>query len=202
MQIKHLKPILDFGHGGLIGGIYQTPGKRSPKWELGILYEGMFNRWFGWRLMEELDRKGIPYYCVSPELKDITLIERVNRANKIYKKDKTVYYFSIHANAGGGSGSELYTFYGESFSDKLAENFIDYIETNFKETKFRKDFVDNDSDKEAGFFVLKHTMMPAMLLETAFMDNKTDYKKLWNQGWLEDYVNVVADWIEYIYKKS
>ena len=37
--------ILDNGHGGIIDGEYQTPGKRSPKWEDGTqLFEGEFNR--------------------------------------------------------------------------------------------------------------------------------------------------------------
>lgn len=38
--------IIDEGHGGLIQGIYQTEGKRSPNFkELGgVLYEGIFNR--------------------------------------------------------------------------------------------------------------------------------------------------------------
>jgi hypothetical protein len=37
--------ILDNGHGGIIDGVYQTSGKRSPKWEDGTqLFEGEFNR--------------------------------------------------------------------------------------------------------------------------------------------------------------
>ena len=37
--------ILDNGHGGVIDGVYQTKGKRSPKFENGdVLYEGVFNR--------------------------------------------------------------------------------------------------------------------------------------------------------------
>jgi hypothetical protein len=37
--------ILDNGHGGMIDGVYQTPGKRSPVWPDGTqLFEGEFNR--------------------------------------------------------------------------------------------------------------------------------------------------------------
>ena len=37
--------LLDPGHGGLIDGVYQTRGKRSPPFADGsILYEGVFNR--------------------------------------------------------------------------------------------------------------------------------------------------------------
>ncbi|MBK8079429.1 MAG: hypothetical protein IPK25_03525 [Saprospiraceae bacterium] len=52
--------ILDNGHGGVINGIYQTSGKRSPNWNQGILYEGMFNRWVVNRVIEALDRKKNP----------------------------------------------------------------------------------------------------------------------------------------------
>ena len=37
--------LLDPGHGGIIDGVYQTAGKRSPKFPDGsVLYEGEFNR--------------------------------------------------------------------------------------------------------------------------------------------------------------
>ena len=37
--------ILDNGHGGIINGVYQTAGKRSPIWADGTqLFEGEFNR--------------------------------------------------------------------------------------------------------------------------------------------------------------
>ena len=37
--------IFDNGHGGVVDGVYQTPGKRSPVWPDGQqLFEGEFNR--------------------------------------------------------------------------------------------------------------------------------------------------------------
>ena len=47
----NLIPIIDTGHGAMINGKYQTPGKRSPKWSKGVLYEGMFNKWVGNRII-------------------------------------------------------------------------------------------------------------------------------------------------------
>jgi N-acetylmuramoyl-L-alanine amidase len=44
--------ILDAGHGGIIDGVYQTHGKRSPIWEDGSQYfEGVGNR--------QIDRKSV-----------------------------------------------------------------------------------------------------------------------------------------------
>ncbi|MBK8888006.1 MAG: N-acetylmuramoyl-L-alanine amidase [Saprospiraceae bacterium] len=94
--------ILDNGHGGLINGIYQTSGKRSPNWDKGVLFEGMFNRWVVNRIIEKLDRKKIPYYHISPEFTDTTLETRTNRANHIFDQNPDVWILSIHANAGGG----------------------------------------------------------------------------------------------------
>ena len=38
--------LFDNGHGGIIDGVYQTAGKRSPKWEDGTqLFEGEFNEY-------------------------------------------------------------------------------------------------------------------------------------------------------------
>ena len=51
--------LLDAGHSGLLGGVYSTPGKRSPKWEDGVYYEGVGNRDFVRHLKKELDYLGI-----------------------------------------------------------------------------------------------------------------------------------------------
>jgi len=45
--------LLDPGHGGIIDGVYQTAGKRSPRFPDGsILYEGEFNRDVVKRIMQ------------------------------------------------------------------------------------------------------------------------------------------------------
>lgn len=182
-------PILDNGHGGVINGIYQTEGKRSPNWECGILYEGMFNRWVINRLIEKMDRFGVKYYHISPELTDVSLDMRVRRANDIYKKNKKVYYLSIHANAGGGEGIEGFTSVGETSSDKIATKFLNQLKIDFSNNKFRFDYSDGDPDKESQFYVLRNTNCPAFLLECGFMDHHDDYLKLWDEVYLEKLVD-------------
>ena len=105
----------------VINGIYQTPGKRSPKWEHGVLWEGMFNRWVVNRIIEKLQRidTEFPLYHISPELTDVTLQTRTNRANRIMSKDPNTYILSIHANAGGGIGIEGFTTKGNTKSDAV-----------------------------------------------------------------------------------
>ena len=54
--------ILDNGHGGIIDGVYQTPGKRSPLWPDGTqLFEGEFNRAIVNRLVTMCKETGIEH---------------------------------------------------------------------------------------------------------------------------------------------
>lgn len=176
--------ILDNGHGGMINGEYQTPGKRSPNWPQGILYEGMFNRWVVNRIIEKLDRLKIPYYHISPELNDVTLETRRNRANRIYEINTDVWLLSIHANAGGGTGIEAFTTIGQTSADGLADTILSNLETDMHDTRMRFELADGDKDKEMNFYILKETKPPAVLVELGFMDQPVDYDRLWNEKYL------------------
>ncbi len=169
--------LLDNGHGGVIDGLYQTGGKRSPKWDDGsILYEGEFNRSIVNRLVEMLTANRINYVNIAPEHEDISLNERVKRANSYHKQSKCI-YVSIHANAGGGKGYEVYTAPGQTKSDKVATVFFDKFKKEFPDIKMRSDMLDGDVDKEANFYVLKKTKMPAILTENFFMDTEKECRK-------------------------
>ena len=111
---KKLSVIWDNGHGSTIDGVYQTKGKRSPNWDKGVLYEGVANRWIVQNCIKHMDYARLPYYHISPELEDISLTERVRRANEIYETNKDVYGISVHFNAGGGTGWEIFTSPGET----------------------------------------------------------------------------------------
>ena len=169
--------LLDNGHGGLIDGEYQTAGKRSPVWPDGSqLFEGEFNRAIVARLVELMAAAGIPYNVIAPEHEDISLVERVRRANTWSSKDCA--YLSVHANAGGGSGYEVYTSKGETKSDALASVFFSEFAREFPDIKMRSDMVDGDVDKEANFYVLRETAMSAVLTESFFMDTEADCRVL------------------------
>lgn len=195
-------PIFDSGHGGMINGIYQTLGKQSPNWSKGILYEGMFNRWVTNRVIEKLDRLNIPYYVLNPEYRDVSLSTRSNRANKIMKTNKDAYIISIHANAGGGEGVEVFTSKGYTTSDMLAEIFISDLQHYLRGQKFRFDLSDGDKDKEANFWILRKPIGPSILIECGFMDKESDYLNLWDECYLEYIVNSLVDSIKTLYNKD
>lgn len=195
-------PIFDNGHGGMINGEYQTPGKRSPEWEKGILFEGMFNRWVVNRLIEKMDREGLAYYHASPEIFDVGLNGRTMRANHIHAVNKKTYFLSIHANGGGGKGIECFTSPGTTKSDIIAELMLKNLEDDMEGVQvMRYDLTDGDRDKEAKFKVLTGTMCPSVLLECGFMDNKEDYLKLWDEVYLERLVDSIFRTIKQLYKK-
>ena len=169
--------LLDNGHGGIINGVYQTPGKRSPKWADGSqLFEGEFNRAIVNGIMKELDKLKISYVNIVPELTDVSLAERMTRANAY--ASKKCFYLSIHSNAGGGKGSEVFTSVGQTASDKIATIFCECYKAEFPDRVLRTDTSDGDLDKESNFYVLKNTKMPALLTENFFMDNEDECKSI------------------------
>lgn len=163
--------ILDAGHGGIIDGVYQTDGKRSPVWPDGRqLFEGEFNRDIVDRVATLLDFVNVDYIKLIDTQKDISLKTRKNKANKIFVQDPRAVLVSIHANAGGGTGWEVFTSPRQTPSDIIAKIFYEVHEEDFSMLKFRADWSDDDPDKEAKFYMLTKTKCPAILTENFFMD--------------------------------
>jgi len=168
--------LLDNGHGALTNSSYATPGKRSPVWDDGTqLFEGEFNRAIVSRIIEELTLLKIPYVNIAPEYWDVSLATRVRRANKYPSRSSL--YISVHSNAGGGSGSEMYTSKGGTKSDAFATIFGEEFLSEFPDENLRVDWRDGDLDKEKNFYVLRKTNMPAVLTESFFMDTERECKE-------------------------
>ena len=164
--------ILDNGHGA------QTPGKRSPVWADGSqLFEWEFNRDIVHRIATMLNADGIKYEILVPEDNDTSLSERCRRANAIHAAcGNNAVLFSIHGNAGGGTGWECYTSVGNTKADAIATILCNEAEKEFTPDgwKMRFDKTDGDPDKESQFYILKHTVCPAVLTENFFFDNEKD----------------------------
>ena len=161
--------IFDNGHGGVIDGVYQTQGKRSPVWPDGeVLYEGEFNRAIVDRLMVLCEANSIDAVNLVATRKDISLSERVETANKLAKSsDKPCIYVSIHANGfdqESANGWSVYTSNGTTKSDEIAKILLDKATAEFPDEYMR-------GIKESNFYVLKNTSRPAILSENFFMTN-------------------------------
>jgi len=201
--------ILDAGHGGIIDGLYQTAGKRSPVWEDGSqLFEGEFNRKVLDRLIELLDEAGYQWASATLGQQDVPLRERTDFANDVYRRERQKrsgrlkpVFISIHADAfskPSAGGWSVYTSPGETRSDKIAEVFYESAEESLPEFRMRRDTRDGDNDKEANFWVLKKTVMPAILTENLFMTNPAECKFLMSEEGVERIVGLHFNAIQQI----
>lgn len=177
--------ILDAGHG------IDTPGKRSPVWSNGTqLFEWKFNRNIVDYIIGYLQVANISYVKLIEESQDISLKERVDRINTIYKENKDkykVYLISIHGNAADNAptanGIEVFTSIGETKSDTIAEVFYSKLKNlGWKMRPNRS----NKGGKEENFYILKNSHCPAVLTENGFYTNEEECKKMLEFYWQKE----------------
>jgi N-acetylmuramoyl-L-alanine amidase len=190
--MKPLMVLLDAGHGGIIEGKYVTaPSKQFHHKDGSWAYEGVINRQVKNALVLLLEEGRIAYMDITPDETDIPLETRTKYANKVLAKLRSSYnfvYISIHSNAGGGSGFEVWTSPGQTLSDRYAEIWAQELKREFPEFPFRVDTMDGDLDKESKFWVLVQTVMPAVLGELLFFDNFND----WSVQRTPEYIERIA----------
>ena len=73
---------------------------------------------------------------------------------------------SIHFNAGGGKGTEVYVYSTNSGSKSYAQNVVNAISG--------LGFANRGVKTNPNLYVLKHTSSPAILIECCFVDSQTD----------------------------
>lgn len=157
--------LIDPGHGGMVDGKYVTDGKRSPRVPPGI-YEGVVNRSVANKLIELLKSNNISCGLIVPEEEDITLGQRIKRANRTQERHLNCVYVSIHQNAfrsDWNRANGIETYYYRNDSRDIAEIFQNQL---IKLTGRR----DRGIKKER-FYVLRNTKMPSILTECGFMTN-------------------------------
>lgn len=165
--------LVDNGHG------VNTPGKCSPD---GKFREYKWNREIAHEVVAELKKRGYCAELLVTEDIDISLAERVKRANNKCNQlgTKNVLLLSVHVNAAGNGqwlnakGWSCFTSRGLTKSDKIADELYKVAEELMPNRTMRKEYSDGDADWEAGFYILKHTKCPAVLTENFFMDNRDD----------------------------
>ena len=194
-----MKILIDNGHG------HNTSGKRSPD---GKFREYAYNREIAKRIVADLIDKGYDAELLVPEDNDISLEERVRRVNTLCSAHgkSNVILVSIHVNAAGNgskwtnaTGWSVYTCKGQTASDKLAECLCEAAIKNFPGKRIRTDYSDGDSDWEANFYILRHTVCPAVLTENFFMDGldlEFLQSKAGKQAIVDTHVEGIIEYIE------
>lgn len=150
----------------------------------GLLKESVENRPVGNKVIEKLRILGhtvIDCSCDYSKDRNEQLAAIVKRANA----QKLDLFLSLHLNAGGGTGAEVYTT-NTSGAKQEAKKLIN---TYCNRTGFK-----NRGHKYAEFYVLRHTVALAMLIEMAFVDTEADYKK-WNDLGAELIANAIVEGI-------
>lgn len=156
---------IDAGHG------LKTSGKRVTL----AGYPDTREWWLNDRIADRLEKMLADYNCKVVRVddttgaKDISLSARVKTANNA----NADMYISIHHNAGinGRSGGGTVVYYYSSKSERMTQA-VKLYQSIVGKTKLMgnrsKSVIYN------GFYVIKHTKMPAFLIENGFMDSTTD----------------------------
>lgn len=172
--------LIDNGHGK------DTKGKRSPVEpgypQGGRLLEYKYAREIASAVHSQLVSLGYDARLLVPETNDISLGDRVRRANLVCaeKGSMNVILISIHCNAAGNGqwlnarGWSAFTSLGATRADVIANYLYAEAEQQFIGQKIRKDISDGDPDFEASLYILRKTVCPAVLTENFFQDNKDD----------------------------
>lgn len=199
---SHYFWLIDAGHGGIDkDGKYVTaPSKMFVYPDGYTIHEGVVNRGIQKFLCRKLLSANIDYKITNHYVIDTPLKERVAIVNKTHKYYRNCILVSIHSNAGGGAGNEIYTSKGPTKSDSLVAYFSDFIIQEFPNMSFRQDFSDGDIDKEAKFYILENTLCPALLLENGFMDNRKEAELLNSAEGQMKYANAIFNAIVNIEK--
>lgn len=118
---------------------------------------------------DELLRHGVEVNIDRTTDIELTMTQTVNACNT-YAPDLAV---DIHHNAGGGDGAEVFYSIHGGTGKTLAVNILDEIKAigqNSRGAKTRK-----SSDGKSDYYgFIRRTTPPAVIVECAFLDNKTD----------------------------
>ncbi|MGO0123545.1 N-acetylmuramoyl-L-alanine amidase [Desulfothermobacter acidiphilus] len=124
------------------------------------------------------------------EDRDVSLNKRVQIANH-HNADL---FLSLHFNAGGGRGFESYIHPSAPFLTRYYRQILHAAATGFLLPQGTRD----RGGKEADFYVLRYTHMPAVLLECLFLDHPEDARLLSRVGFLEALATALAQGINVV----
>ena len=133
---------------------------------VGIRKEDELNKEVGVKVMEKLKAlKHDVVYCTPSYASTLSnsLYRRINKANE----EKVDFYVSIHFNAGGGRGTEVFAI--SKTAKEVAKRVVDAIAT--------LGYVNRGVKDGSYLYVLKNTKMPAILVEGGFVDSKEDMER-------------------------
>ncbi len=151
MVVINMLIAVDPGHGG-----------KDPGAVVGDYKEKDINLNIALKIRDILVKENIGVIMTRDKDETVDLQQRCDIANK----SKADYFISIHCNSftdPSANGTETYAYPRSLAGRNLAQYVQNEIVEMLKTT--------NRGVKYESFYVLKHTVMPAILVETAFMSN-------------------------------
>lgn len=162
--------VLDAGHGGHDGGA-SNKGTKEKDLNFKIIYT----------LMKQYASSNAPDIKIYWTRTTDTFITLANRA-AFAKSVGADAFISLHMNSASNSsanGTEVY--YSVSNNSKGFGGITSKTMANLFRKKLLADLnTKNRGTKSAGFYVIKHNTVPAILIELGFLSGSSDYGKLTN----------------------
>ena len=153
--------VLDAGHGGKDVGAIGASGSYEKNLVFAVTQ----------LVKEQLEDQGFNVIMTRSGDQYLSLEERVSIANQT----NAFAFVSIHANTAASSqaaGLEVYT--KRSSDHTFAQIMLNSILAQTGQN--------NRGDREADFYVIKYTVMPAVLIETGFISNPQEEQFLWTEA--------------------
>lgn len=168
MTKTSIKILLDNGHG------INTQGKRSPD---GRLLEYKYTREIVKMIYDKLKSEGFDAVILTPEEYDVSLSERVKRAN--LQTTKQTILISVHCNAASSDGkwhsakgwSVFIAQNASNNSKRLADCLANSAEQQNLKVRY---YMPGQSYWVQSLAICRDTKCPAVLTENLFQDNKED----------------------------
>ncbi len=175
VEVGRYKIIIDPGHGGPDAGAVGIRGLRETDVVLEISKQ----------VSSYLSAKGVQVLMTRKKEIDVDLHERVTFANK----SSADVFVSIHANATRGyrrdvSGIETYYFggaKGRTLATKIQNELINVAGGS-----------PNRGVRKSRFFVIRHTHMPAALVEVGFVTGRLDARLLSQENYKKEIAFAIA----------
>ena len=180
--------VIDPGHGG------SDPGAIG-RFDDGELFESYCTLDISLKLQKILEKNGIKTYMTRTEDEFVGLVERANYANEI----NAALFTCVHINASTieeAHGSQVYYYTSENdpetknvygvTSKEYAKNVLDGIIKSAK--RYNRGIADGSK-----FVVMHRTIMPAVLVECAFITNEEEYNLLKTEAFRQKLAEGIAE---------
>ena len=202
--------LLDEGHGSLDANGLYTTAAADGKWfdhkdktlnihgikGNSIFYEGYHNRQMALVLQRHLNSLGVQALFIHDEIEDTPRAIRISRANSLWNAlGQKTFLISLHSNAGGGAGMELFTSVGKTRSDIIAHDISNELLPIL--TKNGLPLRGGLQGKERNFDIIAKTQCPAVLIEHDFFDTLAGVKRLEDWQYMNEILRAEAKSIAY-----